>query len=269
MSPYDVGRLIMTYFPREMPGPWQPSDVWPAMLAIAWGESSFNPTACNWAGECSVGLFQIYWAAHCQYDLNLLFDPDYNTRAARDIFWGAVQRGGNPYREWGAYDCARRGDAQCPNWYGFYLPTARQIIAELEAQQQDTDGRGCFIGPCSPEGVQACSPTVPEEWWTCFAGCWVVGGRCAEGSACHQMGDGVTCEAAPPGVAAAPVAAAILTAALAGGAVAFLRAQPAPLRARPAAPGVTIGRRPAARSAPAPPGSPLRRGTPSIGLRRR
>jgi hypothetical protein len=78
-----------------------------------------------------------------------------------------------------------------------------------------------------PPGCRACSPTVPEEWWECREGCWVVAGRCARGQRCQQR---ATCETtcvmepSPTGMALLPLA--VIGLGLVGGAMLLLRAAP-------------------------------------------
>jgi hypothetical protein len=70
-------------------------------LAVAGAESGWNTSALNpGPGEYSVGLWQINVRAHPQFDVNSLYDQDYNAHAAFDVFHDAGYR----WTPWSAYN---------------------------------------------------------------------------------------------------------------------------------------------------------------------
>ena len=84
-----------------------PAFAWEIAYSVARCESSRNPSACSpWrtgqscspGGECSVGLFQIFWACHPQFSINRLFDPDFNAQAALSI-----SKGGTNWNPWACF----------------------------------------------------------------------------------------------------------------------------------------------------------------------
>jgi hypothetical protein len=64
-----------------------PESLVPIMAAVGLAESSGNPRAvAHTSAEYSVGIWQINTYAHTQYSVNDLYDPDFNARAALEIY---------------------------------------------------------------------------------------------------------------------------------------------------------------------------------------
>lgn len=73
-------------------------------LVISWRESSFTPDVvahcppgtCQPGAVDAVGLMQVYWEAHPEYDYERLKEPLYNLTAAHNIFLAAGWSPWNP-----------------------------------------------------------------------------------------------------------------------------------------------------------------------------
>lgn len=125
-----------------------PADVHVTMVAICRGESGYRVEALN--PSSASGLFQILWRVHKQYDQRkLLSDPEYNTRAAFDIY---RSQGLNA---WVVYSTGK---------YKQYLNEARQAVAQaasvtgnpvLPGDSSSTPQQGVTYGPPGPEMVAA------------------------------------------------------------------------------------------------------------------
>src|SRR5919198_1928043 len=94
-----------------------PAEVRVTMVAIARAESGNRVEALN--PSSASGLFQILWKVHRQYDQRkLLSDPEYNTRAALDIYHSQGLRAWTTWTS-GAYQR--------------FIPEARQGVAQASS----------------------------------------------------------------------------------------------------------------------------------------
>lgn len=89
--------------------------------AIALAESSGNPAAVGDNGT-SIGLWQIHYTVHPEFDSNQLKDPQYNASAAFSIF----SRRGN-FNDWSTFTVA---NAQGVLPYTKYLDAAEQGVQD-------------------------------------------------------------------------------------------------------------------------------------------
>ena len=67
-------------------------------VAIALAESSGNPGAVGDNGT-SIGLWQIHYTVHPEFDSNQLTDPQYNANSAYSLY----SRRGNSFNDWSTY----------------------------------------------------------------------------------------------------------------------------------------------------------------------
>lgn len=98
-------------------------------FAIAMAESSGDPTNCGdrnnpSQGDLSVGLWQINTGHNPNYDIDRLFDPDYNAQAAVDISNGGTNW--NAWCTWISTACDGDGDSR----YKQYLDDARRALGD-------------------------------------------------------------------------------------------------------------------------------------------
>jgi Lysozyme like domain len=67
-------------------------------VAIALAESSGDPSAVGDQGT-SIGLWQIHFTVHPEFDQNQLTDPQYNANAAFSVY----QKAGNSFQPWSTF----------------------------------------------------------------------------------------------------------------------------------------------------------------------
>lgn len=105
----------------------------PTAAAVCMAESGGRADAqnCSTGRECSLGLWQINVWAHPQYDPDrLLSDPDYNARAAREIW----DRQG--WQAWGAYTAGT---------YRRYLDDGALVSAEPPVERSSALGLAVLV----------------------------------------------------------------------------------------------------------------------------
>ena len=100
-------------------------------VAIAYAESSGNPNAegdkDSEGNPTSIGLWQIHFTVHPQFDQQSLYDPQYNANAAFSIY----QAAGNSFSPWTTFGSGA---------YGKYLNQANaDISAEDLGDDEESD----------------------------------------------------------------------------------------------------------------------------------
>jgi len=146
-APPDLVALVQKYFPP---------DQWDNALAVAQGESGWNPNAWNQSGENSQGYFQINRAAHP--NAGNMFDPEANVAYAAQLY---KQQGWQPWtvaRNMGLTGQAGRTTTNAP-WAPPPMPS---FMTKTQAGQP----LGAYTIPAGvmrPPGVQQQAEMSPYE----------------------------------------------------------------------------------------------------------
>lgn len=93
-------------------------------VAIALAESSGNPQAVGDSGT-SLGLWQIHFTVHPEFDKTQLFDPQYNAQAAFALYTARINRGDDGFSDWSTYTQEVGGVLP----YSKYLDTAAAAVS--------------------------------------------------------------------------------------------------------------------------------------------
>lgn len=102
-------------------------------VAVAQGESGGRPWVNAFGPEDSRGLWQINVAAHAdKFDVDRLYEPQYNAYAARAVWAEAKGFGWDPWRPWSVYTSGA---------YHEHLPEARRAVHRLQLGERDRRDR--------------------------------------------------------------------------------------------------------------------------------
>ena len=120
--------------------------------AIARAESGRDPSACRWtttpACECSLGLYQIFWACHPEFPIDSLLDPHANATAALQI-----SNGGLDWTPWAAFTNGS---------YRSFITEARDAIAIVQTPPPPPPPPEPAPEPPPPEPAPEPPPPEPE-----------------------------------------------------------------------------------------------------------
>lgn len=134
-------------------------------VAVAKAESGWNTTArYTTSQEDSIGLWQINTYAHPQYPVSALMDPDYNARAAWEVFHNAGYR-------WTPWTTYTRGN------YLQFMGEARQAVNQLRSLGNNTSapapgGQRTGVGGNPSGGSQGIGSADPSNAIWGISGQW-------------------------------------------------------------------------------------------------